>query len=231
MRTRLTTASLAALALAALAFCSLAGATMVGIYRNSMDSTGTRAQLLKLYGANCTRGGSETALRIVVGKKTEACGFRTPVLGRDLEIAATERLLSGTPIAVQRKAYLALELRAGAGTKYQMLVYPLQRKVQLVKVTPEATKYLAIAKNQTAVLGVNKGNVLRLRAINVASGPEKGQAKISAYIGPTLVAEASDTTSGEVTGSASAFSVGAGKNGEGLIASVDDVVVRVPGPF
>ena len=59
------------------------------------------------------------------------------MLGRDLEISATERLLSGTPEALQRKAYLGLELRAGAGAKYQLLAFPLQRKVQLVKFTAD----------------------------------------------------------------------------------------------
>lgn len=206
-------------------------AAMIGIYRNDMSSTAQRAQLIKLFGRSCTRGGSDSALRIAVGKKTESCAYRTPVLGRDLEIAATERLLSGTPTPLQRKAYLGLELRAGAGAKYQLLVYPLQRKVQLVKVTPEGSKFLAIAKNQTAVQGVNKANALRLRAVNVTSGPEKGQANLFAYIGQTLVAEAADTTPGELTGRAAAFSVGAGKSAEGLIASVDDVVVRVPSPF
>src|ERR1700712_3555270 len=204
---------------------SLASAAMIGIYRNDMTSTAQRAQLIKLFGRSCARGGSDSALRIAVGEKTEACAYRTPVLGRDLEIAATERLLSGTPTALQRKAYLALELRAGAGAKYQLLVYPLQRKAQLVKVTPEGSKFLAIAKNQTVIQGVNKANVLRLRAINVTSGPEKGQANLFAYVGSTLVAEATDTASGELTGNAAAFSVGAGKNASGLIASVDDVVV------
>jgi hypothetical protein len=231
MRVRLTAILLAAIAAAALVFSSLASGAMVGIYRNGMDSTTARGQLIKLSGRTCTRGGSDSALRIVVGNKTDACAYRTPVLGRDLEIAATERLLSGTPMALQRKAYLALELRAGGGTKYQMLVYPLQRKVQLVKVTAEGSKFLAIAKDQAAVKGVNKANSLRLRATNVTTGPEKGQAKLFAYLGSALVAEATDVGAGEITGRASAFSVGAGNNAEGLIASIDDVVVRIPSPF
>jgi hypothetical protein len=220
-----------AFSLVATAFAASAGAAMVGIYRNSMDSTAQRAQLIKLSGQSCTRGGADSALRIAVGKATEACSFRTPVLGRDLEIAATERLLSGTPMALQRRAYLALELRAGAGAKYQMLVFPLQRKVQLVKVTPEGSKYLAIAKNQAMVKGVNKANALRLRAVNIATGPEKGSAKISAFLGATRVAEATDEAAGELTGRAATVAVGAGKNADGLLASVDDVVVRVPSPF
>lgn len=230
MNKRFTATLLAALAVGLLA-CSAAGAAMVGIYRNGMESTTARAQMIQLAGRSCSRGGADSALRISVGEKTDACSYRTPVVGRDLEIAATERLLSGTPMAIQRKAYLGLELRAGGGAKYQMLAYPLQRKVQLIKVTPEGAKYLAIAKNQAAVKGVNKANVLRLRAVNVTSGPEKGMTTLSAFIGSALVAEAKDVGGGVVGGRASTVTVGAGNNAVGLIASVDDVVVRIPSPF
>jgi len=37
---------------------------MVGIYRNPMTTTAQRAQLVKLAGSSCTRGGSDGALRI-----------------------------------------------------------------------------------------------------------------------------------------------------------------------
>jgi hypothetical protein len=222
------TALVVALAGAALASTAFAG--MIGIYRNDLGSTALRSQLIKLSGRACVRGGSEDALRVAVGKQTEACSYRTPVLGRDLEIAATERLLSGTPMPVQHKAYLGLELRAGAGAKYQLLVFPLQGKAQLIKVTPEGPKYLAIAKNQKAILGVNKANVLRLRAIN-GTGPEQGQALVQAFLGPNLLGEATDPSAGELTGRAAAVTVGAPKNADGLITSIDDLVVRVPSPF
>jgi hypothetical protein len=145
--------------------------------------------------------------------------------------AATERLLSGTPASLQRQAFLGVELRAGGGAKYQLLVFPRRRKAQLIKVTGSETKYLKIDKNDPAIVGVNQANVLRLRAVNVTSGPEKGQARLFAYVGPTLVAEAVDEAAGELSGRASTVIVGAPKNGNGVIASVDDVVVRVPSPF
>jgi hypothetical protein len=208
-----------------------AGAAMVGIYRNGMETTAQRAQLVKLAGASCARGGSEGALRIAVGKRTDACSYRTPVLGRDLEISATERLLSGTPESLQKKAYLALELRAGAGAKYQLLAFPLQRKVQLVKVTSAGSEYLAITKDVKDLMGVNKANALRLRAVNVTSGPERGQAQLFAYVGGVVVAEATDATGGELSGRAAGVAVGALKGADGVIASVDDIVVRVPSPF
>ncbi len=221
----------AAACLAVLVVAVAAGAAMIGIYRNGMETTAQRAQLIKLAGSSCARGGSEGALRITIGKRTDACSYRTPVIGRDLEISATERLLSGTPDSLQRKAYLALELRAGGGAKYQLLAFPLQRKVQLAKVTGAGTEYLAIAKDVKTLMGVNKANALRLQAVNVTSGPERGHAKLLGYVGGSLVSEATDEAAGDLTGGASAVAVGAVKGGNGVVASVDDVVVRVPSPF
>ncbi|HEU4392752.1 MAG TPA: hypothetical protein VFR04_03840 [Solirubrobacterales bacterium] len=221
MKTRFAAALLVACVVGA-ALSGLAAAAMIGVYRNSMESTGQRAQLIALAGASCARGGASGALRIAVGKRTDACSYRTPVLGRDLEIAATERLLSGTPPALQRKAYLGLELRAGAGAKYQLLAFPLQRKVQLVKVTAAGTEFLAIEKDVEGLMGVNKANALRLRAVNA----EPGKARLSAYLGGALVAEAKDEAAGELSGRASGFTIGAVKGGNGVIGSVDDVVVR-----
>lgn len=221
MKTRFAAISLAACAIA-LALGGLAGAAMVGIYRNSMESTGQRSQMVKLSGASCGRSGASGALRVAIGKRTDACAFRTPVLGRDLEIAATERLLSGTAPALQKKAYLGLELRAGGGAKYQLLAFPLQRKVQLVKVTEAGSEFLAIEKDVKDLMGLNKANALRLRALN----SEPGKATLSAYVGGALVAEAKDETAGELTGKASAIAIGAVNGANGVIGSVDDVVVR-----
>jgi hypothetical protein len=186
-----------------LAFASFAEATMVGIYRNGLTSQSLRSELVKLSGRSCSREGGEGVLRIEVGKRTPSCSYRTPVVGRDLHIAATERLLSGTPASLQKSAYLGLELRAGGGAKSQMLAFPLQGKVQLLRITPEATKYLTVSKKE--------GNV-----------------KITAFLGSTAVAEATDEAGGELKGRASAVTVGATKNAVGLRASLDDVVVSVP---
>src|SRR5215217_9684963 len=132
-------AAFASLLVAALALVPAAGAALVGVYRNNMDSDGLRAQILKLSGERCARGGSSSAFRIVVGKQTKECSYRTPVIGRDLEIAATERLLGATPKAVQHGAFLAVDLRAGGGARYQLAVYPLQRKAQLRKALADGT--------------------------------------------------------------------------------------------
>ena len=91
------TGTLLATALAFLALATSAGAALIGIYRNPMETSGQRAEAVKLSGERCARGGSDHAFRIAVGKRTKECSYRTPVIGRDLEISATMRLLSETP--------------------------------------------------------------------------------------------------------------------------------------
>jgi hypothetical protein len=223
-------AAFAALSIAAFALAPSAGAALIGLYRNNMDSDALRGQIVKLAGERCGRGGSSSAFRIVVGKGTKECSYRTPVIGRDLEIAATERLLSATPKSVQRGAYLAVELRAGAGARYQLAVYPLQRKAQVRKVLADGSiEYLDIEKDLSQVGGADRANELRLRAFNVTSGEEKGNCQILAFVGGKQVSDVTDEGSGELTGRASGFSVGSSKVAKGAQATVDDVVVRVPG--
>jgi hypothetical protein len=230
MKFRIAAVSLAAAA--ALALAASAGAALIGVYRNGMESEAQRAQVVKLSGERCARGGSDHAVRIVVGKQTRECAYRTPVLGRDLEIAAIGRLLSNTPPALQRKAFLAVDLRTGgAGAGYQLAVFPLQGKAQLRKVSSDGQlQYLHIEKN-VRTKGLNKANELRLRAFNLTSGPEKGSCHILAYVGGQLVADVTDLTPGELEGRASGFALGAVGNAKGAAGSFDDVVVRVPSPF
>lgn len=231
MRLRIAAVSLAA-AVAALALAASAGAALVGIYRNGMESEAQRAQVVKLSGERCGRGGSAHAVRVVVGKQTGLCAYRTPVIGRDLEVAAVGRLLSSTPEPVQRKAFLAVDLRTGgAGAGYQLAVFPMQRKAQLRKVLSDGRiRYLHVEKEIRAK-GLNRANELRLRAFNLTSGPERGNCRILAFVGGQLVADVTDAAAGELEGRASGFSLGAIGNAKGVVGSFDDVVIRVPSPF
>ena len=140
---------------------------------NAMGNDAQREQLRKLNGESCNRGGSEDALRITLGKRTSECSYRTPVIGRDLEIAATARLLSGTPKALRKKAFLAVDLRAGEqGAHYQLAVYPLQRKAQLRTTLPDgSTRYLKIAKGVGAIKGINEPNELAAASLQCHQRP------------------------------------------------------------
>jgi hypothetical protein len=232
MAARMATAlAVASVALAVLA--SSAGAALIGLYRNDMESDAQRGQIGKLTGERCGRGGSEHAFRITIGKATSECGYRTPVVGRDLEIAATERLFSVTPKAVKRRAFLALNLRTGEqGAGYQLAVFPLQRKAQLRKVHSDGrVEYLHIERGLTAIRGTDEPNPLRLRAFNVTSGPDKGKCRVLAFVGGEQVADVLDPAAGELQGRGAGFSIGAVGSAQGLMGSVDDVVIRVPNPF
>ncbi len=222
-------ATFAALA-AVLLSSAVAGAQLVPIWRNELATTAQRSELIKLSGAVCKRGGTEESLRVALGKKTDSCAYRTPVVGRNLEIAATERLLSGTPKALQRKAYLGVQLRAGGGNKYELRAFPLQRKAQLLKVSEAGTKYLAVGKGIKTFGALNEPTVVRLQAI-AGVGPEKGTTKLVGWVGKTMVGEASDETPAELEGESAAVSIGATKIAEGLVGSFDDVVIRVPSGF
>ena len=222
----LETAALAALG-------GAASAALVGIYRNGMETDAQRGQIGKLSGDRCGRGGSPNAFRIEVGKATSECAYRTPVVGRDLELAATLRLFGSTPKAAKRKAFLAVNLRTGeAGAGYQLAVFPLQRKAQLRKVLSDGeVEYLHIERGVSAVKGTDQANELRLRAVNLSSGPDKGKCRVVAFVGNRQVADVLDPGAGELQGRGSGFSIGAVGNAKGVVGSVDDVVIRVPSPF
>jgi hypothetical protein len=231
MRARLTGIALLA-TVAVLGVASNAAAELITLDRNPMESEAQRAEPVKLFGARCAAGGSDHAFRVTVGKSTRECIYRSPVIGRDLQIAATERLLSKTPKGLQRKAFLGLTLRAGGGAHYDLLVFPLQRKAQLRKTFTDGTvKFVRIAKDVRSVKPVNQANKLRLRAFNITDGPDKGDCRVLGYVGNQLVADFTDGAAGDLQGRASGFTVGATSNAKGLVASVDDVIVRAPNPF
>jgi hypothetical protein len=229
---KLRTASVAVVLALALTLVTAASGALVGIYRNGMEGKGQLGQIVKFSGDRCGRGGAANAFLITIGKGTKECTYRTPVLGRDLEIAATARLLGKTPKPVQRSAYLAVDLRAGGGARYQLAVYPLQRKAQVRKILADGSvEYLQIEKDLAAVRGTDQANQLRLRAFNVTEGEEKGNCRILAFLGGQPVADVTDEGAGDLSGRASGFSLGSARVAKGAQATVDDVVVRVPSPF
>ena len=229
MKTKLAIATISLLAVG-LAVSGVASAAFVAIYRNALETTAQRSEIVKVAGKGCTRGGGQTSLKITVGKLTEECAYRTPVVGSDLEIAATGRILAGTPTAVVKKSFLGLQLRAGGGGKLELRVFPAQKKVQIAKATEAGIDYLAIKKNVISLKEAMKPVVLRLRVVS-GSGESAGICKIGGYLSGELVVEAEDPACGELSGEMTALSAGAPNNGVGLIAGFEAIVVRTPVRF
>src|ERR1700709_961811 len=123
-----------------------ASGAFVAIYPHAREPTAKRSEMLKVSGKACTPGGGKTTLNITVGKLTEECAYKTPVVGQDLEIAATGSIPPATPPAVAKKAFLALQLRAGGGAKLELRVFPGQKKAQIARITGEGIKFLAVTK-------------------------------------------------------------------------------------
>lgn len=201
----------------------------IPIYANGLNSTAMRSQLVKHEGENCKRGGSKAALRIQIGSRTRACSFTPPVIGRDLEIAVTGRLLSGTPKKLRARGYLAAGLRAGEGGLIQARVFPLQKKMQLIMVSPEGdTRYLAIAKREQAIRGLNQANRIFVRAFNQG---EPGNCRIVVRVNGRRLAVVDADHCARLTGRNAIIEAGSVRGGNGLTASFAKLGISVPDPF
>src|ERR1700761_5852832 len=115
-------------AIVGLVVTGVASAAFVAIYRNALETTAQRSEVTKLAGKECTRGGAKTTLLITVGKLTEECAYKTPVVGQDLEIAATGSISTATPPKVAKKDFLPLPVRGGGGRQARAPPLPDQKE-------------------------------------------------------------------------------------------------------
>jgi hypothetical protein len=229
MRRRTWTASVAGLAAGA-CLAATALAAPVPVYKNDMSSTGKRAGLRVLGSGRCNRGGSDVALRVRVGKRTAECAYRTPVVGRDLEIFATERLLSGTPASIRGRTFVGLGLRAGDGN-YKLEVRPAAKAWRLRRVEPGGGSRVLGAGRAPRIGGINEANEMRLRAFNLTATADPDDCRLLASVNGVQLAAVTDPAAGPLAGRFSTVSVGSTRNARGAVASFDDLIVRVPDPF
>ena len=207
---------------------------MVGIYRNSMETTAQRSQLVKLSGAQL----HPRRLRPRAADRRRQADQRMllPDAGdrprpRDRRHRApAQRHPEAAPAQGLPRRW---SCGPAAAPSTSLPVYPLQRKVQLRKNLRGGTSNTwRSTRTSPPSRASTKPTRCGCSAFNVTSGPEKGQARLLAYVGGELVAEATDAAAGELTGRAAAASRSARpRTPSGVVASVDDVVVRVPSPF
>lgn len=218
--------------LGAVAFALLAAvpaSASIPIYSNDLASNNGRSQLVKHDGDACRRGGTKAALRITLGARTRACSYSAPVVGRELDIVATGRLLSGTPAKLRARSYVAVGLRAGEGGSIRALVFPAQKKLQLIQQSPEGqVRFLAVAKREQAIRGVNQANRVFLRAVNQG---EPGHCRVVVRVNGRRVAVTDVKQCAQLTGRDTIIETGATRGGEGVTASFAKLTVSVPNPF
>lgn len=231
MGPRLTTATVFAVLATAIFAAGALAVGAVRIYRNDMNSPTKRGDLRQQGKGQCERGGSERALRVEVGKRTRVCSFQTPVVGRDLELAVTARLLSGTPDQFRKRMFLALNLRDGEGGRYQLAVFPRRREWRLRRDQPEGSRRLLDSGKLKRIGGINEANKIRLRAFNVLKTKDNDDARLIASINGKRVTAVNDRKAGPIQGRNTAVGLGAKKASRGAVASFDNIRVRVPDPF
>ena len=235
MRTKLTIAlSLAAFALAAVA--AQAGPVTIALYR--FQSQGDVFSFYKVEGAKCkAKWRKKKTLGIVVGKKTNACAYRSSVVadvqdpGPDQEMAASVNLAVGTPATIRKKIYMGLAVRESNTTAYELRVFPAARKWQLIRDGrgSSGTTVLGAGKGKFIRQGVGVRNQLLLRAFDYGTS----SVTLLAIINRKRVITMKDTGAGAPNGRRTTLKLGArGKSlANRAVASFDNVAIRVPDPF
>lgn len=202
----------------------------IPVYTNAMSSSGARSDLARTGEGKCVRGAGAATLKVTVGQRTRECQLRTPVIGSNLDITATARLLAGTPKELQRRVFVAVGARDGGDGRYQLAVFPGKGTFQLRRdVPPDAARTLLAKGDVKSVKGVGKPNKLRLQTFPTPSG----QTRVTAFVNGRNVASVLEEahSASTVTGRFTTLSVGSAKAAKGAKASFDDLTVAVPDPF
>lgn len=202
----------------------------IPIYTNGMSSAGARGQLVRFGDGKCKRSAGARALKLAVGKRTRECQLRTPVVGSNLDITATARLLQGTPSPLQGSVFVAVGVRDGGDGQYQLAAFPKKGSFQLRRdVPPDGARTLLANGKANAVKGIGKPNKLRLQAFPTAGG----ETRVTAFVNGRKVASVIEDAhaASTVTGRFSSVAVGSAKAAKGAKASFDDLKVAVPDPF
>ena len=212
-------------AFAAVCVIGLLAATIgfaeVAVYGNHFRTRDDVSQLASVGGKKCHhnwRKESET-LFVVVERGPHACNIRPPVKSdgdqpNDIWRARL-KITRDTPKALRDDAYVALEVRSGPDSGYQLRVFPKDDRWRLLR-TPAGGGF---PQNGTdhAIKGVNDFNELELRAIGD---------KIKALANGHVLTDVTDGSPGEVSGRRLAAIIGVSKETDREVFGVlDDLVL------
>jgi hypothetical protein len=226
---RRTSPALAILVVALVAGLAAAAAlATVTVYRNNFSGKAEARELQHVEGSSCDRSWREGAenLRIKVKKGPEACGYRPPVEGDsdqpDHDWQAKEKLLNDTPKGVRDGAYLAVAVRFGKDAGYELRVFPTTRKYELRRSPSGGGGSFPATGTDPAIKGINKVNVLRLKA--------KG-ATVTGLANGKQLAQVTDPNPSDVDGRKLEVAIGhTESSGKPVLAVLDDLALRVPNP-
>jgi hypothetical protein len=192
----------------------------VTVYRNDFAGRGRVAEFRKVGAGRCTRVNDRQTMTLRVGASTVACSYRSPVIGRNLEVAVTTGLLAETPRALQSSVATAVALRSDGQSSYSLAVFQRTKRWVLTRTSSAGSQTLQKGR-LASIRTVGRANRLVLRVFG---------ADVAASINAKTVARYTDPNPNELSGSDAAVLVFGTRSARGSAARFDSVSVRVPDP-
>lgn len=235
MRTKLT-ALIVLCATIASATAAQAAPVTVALY--SFDTAADVAAFQKARGARCGKKWQQMKqMSVAVGEGTNACVFRTSVVGdstdplSDMDVSSAVSLAKGTPAKLANKAYVGVGARQSESSGWELRVRPAAQTWQVFR-DPKGTAPAAVfrsGKGKFIKNGGKKPNQLSLRAFDYSSPTTT----ITAIINGKVVVSEADAAADSPDGRRSVVLAGVkgAGSGSGVVGYFDNVAIRVPSPF
>lgn len=216
------TASLVAAVSVLLALAAGAAAAVV-IYRNGFESTKQMREFVKVAEGTCTRSNARSTMSVRIGRGTLACAYRSPVLGKDIELAATGELSRKTPTRLRRAVAWAVSVRSGERSDYTLTLYPGRRRWMLSRVAGggQGARTTLAEGRESFIHGTGARNRVALRAF---------EGEVVALVNNRQVARHMDPEADVLGGRQATVSIFADRVATGAVARFDSVTIRVPDP-
>jgi hypothetical protein len=192
----------------------------VTVYRNDFGSPARALEFHKLGGGRCAKSGRGGQMTVVVGAATEACSFRSQVIGRNLQVVVSTGISQRTPRRLRTSVATGVALRSGDDGSYGLAVYQGRKSWYLTRTTASGPATLERGR-LNSIRSIGRLNRLSLRAF----GP-----RIVASINGKVVATYDDSSPGDVSGQDAALILASGRSAKDAVASFDSVVIQVPDP-
>jgi hypothetical protein len=223
-RTTLAVVLLAAILALGLAAAALAGVT---VYSNNFSRKAETKQLKHADGRHCDKRWRRKAESVLVEVKKGpgACGYRPPVEGDtdgpDHDFQAKLKMLKATPRGIRGSVYLAVAVRSGKSSRYELRVFPKKHNYELRR-APAGGGGGFPKKGTSRAIKVNKPNVLRLKAVGNT---------VTAKVNSKKLAQVTDSNAGQVSGRRLEVFVGnKRRTHKDVVASLDNLRLQVPSP-
>lgn len=233
--TKFTALLVACVAMSA-AVTAQAAPVTVALY--SFKSNGDIAAFQKALGSKCTKKWQQMKqMAIQVGPATNACVFRTSVVGdssdplSDMDVASAAKLGAGLSKKLANKAYVGVGARQSETSGWELRVRPVAKSWQLFR-DPKGTAPAALfrsGKGKFITTGGKKPNQLSLKTFDFSTPTTT----VTAIINGKVVATFGDATADQPDGRRSVVLAGVkgAGSGSGVVGIFDNVAIRVPSPF